>query len=293
MSGSDSQNISGRDYDDSDEAGNQSFSPSTGGSTFDQIDEVDPRTVEDVASSLRRGGAPRELRDSGQISGPEASRRPNALSAPGEASSSAPNPRRPSASPAPARASSSVPDLAEAEPTGDEPSTTRKKMLFLNSEVVQQQKCLLTCAEIDEIHVLLRGRVPYKIRSRGDGYGGGNCVVVVTTSAEVLTGAHGHCLCSSKDEGFRELEKDGLKQNSGLMVYPSNRSNTGISFTKLDHILASISKNLQYTDYKEQLNEANVKLLHVSTSSHNLVAVEEKPSTTKLRLKNDKEKLFK
>nr|GMD98567.1 histone-lysine N-methyltransferase SETD1A-like [Ipomoea batatas] len=199
MSGSDSQNISGRDYDDGDEAGNESFSPSTGGSTFDQIDEVEhvsadteenegplqtsastedvstsgrgksprvvvsalfphlsPRTVEDVTSPLRRGGAPRELRDSGQISGPEASRRPNALPAPGEASSSAPNPRRPSASPAPAGASSSVPDLAKAEPTGDEPSTTRKKMLFLNSEVVQQQKCLLTRAEIDEIHVLLR-----------------------------------------------------------------------------------------------------------------------------------------
>nr|GMD35544.1 hypothetical protein Iba_chr09dCG7950 [Ipomoea batatas] len=35
-------------------------------------------------------------------------------------------------------------------------------MLFLNSEVVQQQKCLLTRVEIDEIHALLRGRVAYK-----------------------------------------------------------------------------------------------------------------------------------
>nr|GMD99820.1 hypothetical protein Iba_chr15eCG7510 [Ipomoea batatas] len=45
-------------------------------------------------------------------------------------------------------------------------------------------------------------------------------VVVVTTSAvEVLTGAHRHCLCSSKDERFCELENDGLKQNSGLGIH--------------------------------------------------------------------------
>nr|GMD47475.1 serine/arginine repetitive matrix protein 2-like [Ipomoea batatas] len=127
MSSSDSQNISGRDYDDGDEAGNESFTPLTGGSTFNQIDEVEhvsadteenegplrtptstedvstsgrgksprivvsalfphlsPRTVEDVASALRRGGAPPVLRDPEQI---ETSHRPDALPAPGEASS--------------------------------------------------------------------------------------------------------------------------------------------------------------------------------------------------------------
>nr|GMD60398.1 leucine zipper putative tumor suppressor 2-like [Ipomoea batatas] len=119
MSDSDSQNVSGRDYD---VAGNESFTPSTGGSTLNQIDEVEhvsadteenegplrtsfstedvstsdrgksprvvasalfprkmspashhlsPRTVEDVASSLRRGGAPRELHHLRQISGPK------------------------------------------------------------------------------------------------------------------------------------------------------------------------------------------------------------------------------
>nr|GMC80329.1 histone-lysine N-methyltransferase SETD1A-like [Ipomoea batatas] len=41
MSGSDSQNISGRDYDEGEEVGNDSYTPSTGGSTFDQIDEVE------------------------------------------------------------------------------------------------------------------------------------------------------------------------------------------------------------------------------------------------------------
>nr|GMC46923.1 serine/arginine repetitive matrix protein 2-like [Ipomoea batatas] len=205
MSDSDNQNVSGRDYDEGDEAVSESFSPSTGGSTFNQIDEVEhvspnaeenegplrasastedvsssgrgksprvvvsklfphlsPRTVEDVAVSIRRKDVPRELRGSGQTLGPEASSRPHALSSPGEASSSVPNPHQSSASNAPAVASSSNPNPAEADQTADEPSMTRKKILFLNSEVVQQQKCLLTRAETDEIHALLRGRIPYK-----------------------------------------------------------------------------------------------------------------------------------
>nr|GLL25294.1 B3 domain-containing protein Os01g0723500-like [Ipomoea trifida] len=41
MSDSDSQNVSGRDYDEGDEAVSESFSPSTEGSTFNQIDEVE------------------------------------------------------------------------------------------------------------------------------------------------------------------------------------------------------------------------------------------------------------
>nr|GMD55640.1 hypothetical protein Iba_chr11dCG9890 [Ipomoea batatas]GME16091.1 hypothetical protein Iba_scaffold17071CG0010 [Ipomoea batatas] len=209
MSDSDSQNVSGQDYDEGDEGGHGSFSPSMGGSTFNQIDEVEhvsanteenegplrttttpkdvstsgrgksprvvvsalfphlrPRTVEDVASSLRRGGAPRELRASKRISGLEASSRPHALPAPGEASSSTPSLPQPSALPAPAVASSSAPEPSEAEPADAATSTTRKKMLFLNSEVVQQQKCLLTRTETDEIHALLRGRIPYKVKKK-------------------------------------------------------------------------------------------------------------------------------
>nr|GMD08015.1 hypothetical protein Iba_chr06cCG12690 [Ipomoea batatas] len=41
MSDSDSQNAFGRDYDEGDEAVSESSSPSTGGSTFNQIDEVE------------------------------------------------------------------------------------------------------------------------------------------------------------------------------------------------------------------------------------------------------------
>nr|GMC71301.1 serine/arginine repetitive matrix protein 2-like [Ipomoea batatas] len=55
--------------------------------------------------------------------------------------------------------SSSDPNPPEADQTASAPPATRKKMLFLNSEVVQQQKCLLTRAETDEIHALLRGRM--------------------------------------------------------------------------------------------------------------------------------------
>nr|GMD46865.1 suppressor protein SRP40-like [Ipomoea batatas] len=198
MSGSDSQNISGRDYDDGDEAGNESFTPSSGGSIFNQIDEVEhvsadtdgnegplrtptsaedastsgrgksprvvvsalfphlsPRTVDDVASSLRRGSAPSEMRDPRQIKSKD---RPAALPAPGEASSSTPNLGRLSALPSSGGVSSSAPNPTEADPASDEPVPLRKKMIFLNSEVVQQQECLLTRAEIDEIHALLRGK---------------------------------------------------------------------------------------------------------------------------------------
>nr|GMD66358.1 serine/arginine repetitive matrix protein 2-like [Ipomoea batatas] len=73
MSDSDSQNVSGRDYDEGDEAVSESFSPSMGGSTFNQIDEVEhvspnaeenegplrpTASTEDVSSS-GRGKSPR------------------------------------------------------------------------------------------------------------------------------------------------------------------------------------------------------------------------------------------
>nr|GMD89596.1 serine/arginine repetitive matrix protein 2-like [Ipomoea batatas] len=175
MSDSDSQNVSGRDYDEGDEAGYESSSPSTGGSTFDQIDEVqhvsadaeeNEGPLQTAASSKdvnTTGGAPRELRASRRISSLEASSRAQALSAPGEASSSLPSLPQPSALPAPAVASSSSPEPSETEPADVEPATTWKKMLFLNSEVVKQQKRLLTRARTDEIHALLRGRIPYKV----------------------------------------------------------------------------------------------------------------------------------
>nr|GMC51124.1 hypothetical protein Iba_chr01cCG3280 [Ipomoea batatas] len=73
MSDSDSQNASARDYDEGDEAISESSSPSTGGSTFNQIDEVEhvsplaeenegptrpTASTEDVSSS-GRGKSPR------------------------------------------------------------------------------------------------------------------------------------------------------------------------------------------------------------------------------------------
>nr|GMC74927.1 serine/arginine repetitive matrix protein 2-like [Ipomoea batatas] len=73
MSDSDSQNVSARDYDEGDEAVSESSSPSTGGSTFNQIDEVEhvspiaeenkgplqpTASTEDVSSS-GRGKSPR------------------------------------------------------------------------------------------------------------------------------------------------------------------------------------------------------------------------------------------
>nr|GMD69235.1 serine/arginine repetitive matrix protein 2-like [Ipomoea batatas] len=165
MSDSDSQNASARDYDEGDEAISDSSSPSTGGSTFNQTDEAEhvsplaeekdgstrptassedassagpgksprvvlskmfpqlaPRNVEQIAATIRQKGVPRELRAT---------------------SSSDPNP-------------------PEADQNADALPTTRKKMVLLHSEVVQQQKCLLTRAEVDEIHALLRGRIPYK-----------------------------------------------------------------------------------------------------------------------------------
>nr|GLL33827.1 uncharacterized protein LOC109184184 [Ipomoea trifida] len=192
-------NASARDYNEGDEAVSESSSPSTGGSTFNQIDEVEhvsplaeesegptrptastedvsssgrgksprvvllktfpqlsPRNVEQIATTIRQKGVPRELRFGRQNPAPETASRSRALSTPGEASSSAPDPRPSTASHAPVGSSSSDPKPPEADQTASAPPATRKKMVFLNSEVVQQQKCLLTRAETDEIHALLR-----------------------------------------------------------------------------------------------------------------------------------------
>nr|GMC64449.1 serine/arginine repetitive matrix protein 2-like [Ipomoea batatas] len=196
-------NASARDYDEGDEAVSESSSPSTGGSTFNQIDEVEhvsplaeeneeptrptastedvsssgrgksprvvlsktfpqlsPRNVEQIATTIRQKGVPRELRFGRQNPALETASRSRALPAPGEASSSTPDPRPSSASHAPVASSSSDPNPPEADQTASAPLATRKKMVFLNSEVVQQQKCLLTRAETDEIHALLRGMSP-------------------------------------------------------------------------------------------------------------------------------------
>nr|GMD86621.1 serine/arginine repetitive matrix protein 2-like [Ipomoea batatas] len=177
MSDSDSQNASAWDYDEGNEAISESSSPSTRGSTFNQIDEVEhvsplaedvssagpgksprvvlsktfpqlnPRNVEQIAATIRQKGVPRELRYGWQNPAPETSSRSRTLSAPGEASSSVPDPRPSSASPAPVATSSSDPNPPEADQNADALPATRKKMVFLNSEVVQQQKCLLTRAE--------------------------------------------------------------------------------------------------------------------------------------------------
>nr|GLL16381.1 hypothetical protein Itr_chr01CG00870 [Ipomoea trifida] len=53
MSGLDSQNISGRDYDEGAEAANDSYNPSSGNSTFQQIDEVENISA-DVEENVSR-----------------------------------------------------------------------------------------------------------------------------------------------------------------------------------------------------------------------------------------------
>nr|GMD48140.1 histone-lysine N-methyltransferase SETD1A-like [Ipomoea batatas] len=166
MSGSDSQNISGRDYDDGDEAGNESFTLSSGGSIFNQIDEVEhvsadtdgnegplrtPTSTEDASTS----GRGKSLRVVVSALFPHLSPRTGR-----EGSSSTPNPGRLSALPSSGGVSSSAPNPTEADSASDEPVPLRKKMIFLNREVVQQQECLLTRAEIDEIHALLRSKTP-------------------------------------------------------------------------------------------------------------------------------------
>nr|GMD93920.1 uncharacterized protein LOC109159160 [Ipomoea batatas]GME01846.1 uncharacterized protein LOC109159160 [Ipomoea batatas] len=199
MSDSDSQNTSARDYDEGDEAISNSSSPSTGGSTFNQIDEVErvspfpeekdgsaraiassedvssvgpgksprvvlskmfpqlsPHEAEQIGAGLPQKAIPRELRYGRQKPALGAPSRPRTLPAPGEASSSVPDPRLSSTSSAPVATSSSDPNAPEADQNADALPATRKKMVFLNSEVVQQQKCLLTRAEVDEIHALLR-----------------------------------------------------------------------------------------------------------------------------------------
>nr|GMC63103.1 histone-lysine N-methyltransferase SETD1A-like [Ipomoea batatas] len=128
--------------------------------------QLAPHDVEQIAATLPQKGVPRELRYGRHNPAPEASSRSRALSAPGEASSSVPDPRPSSASPAPVATSSSDPNAPKADQNADALPATRKKMVFLNSEVVQQQKCLLTRAEVDEIHALLRGRIPYKFPMR-------------------------------------------------------------------------------------------------------------------------------
>nr|GMD16181.1 serine/arginine repetitive matrix protein 2-like [Ipomoea batatas] len=55
--GSDSQNVSGRDYDEGGEVGNDSYSPSMSGSTFNQIDEV-KNVSADVAEDERQARTP-------------------------------------------------------------------------------------------------------------------------------------------------------------------------------------------------------------------------------------------
>nr|GMD01637.1 serine/arginine repetitive matrix protein 2-like [Ipomoea batatas] len=121
-------NASARDYDEGDEAVSESSSPSTGGSTFNQIDGVEhvsplaeesegptrpttstedvsssgrgksprvvlsktfpqlsPRNVEQIATTIRQKGVPRELRFDRQNPAPETASRSRALPAPGEA----------------------------------------------------------------------------------------------------------------------------------------------------------------------------------------------------------------
>nr|GMD14518.1 hypothetical protein Iba_chr07bCG7180 [Ipomoea batatas] len=63
MSGSDSQNVSGRDYDEGDEVGNDSYSPSMSGSTFNQIDEVENISA-DVAEDERQARTPTSTEES-------------------------------------------------------------------------------------------------------------------------------------------------------------------------------------------------------------------------------------
>nr|GLL41815.1 suppressor protein SRP40-like [Ipomoea trifida] len=122
--------------------------------------QLAPHEAEQIGAGLPQKAIPRELRYGWQNPAPGASSRPRTLPAPGEASSSVPDPRLSSTSSTPVATSSSDPNAPEADQIADVVPATRKKMVFLNSEVVQQQKCLLTRAEVDEIHALLRGMSP-------------------------------------------------------------------------------------------------------------------------------------
>nr|GMC55564.1 uncharacterized protein LOC109184184 [Ipomoea batatas] len=189
MSDSDSQNASAQDYDEGDEAISDSSSPSTGGSTFNQIDEVEhvsplaeekdgstrptassedvssagpgkspwvvlsrmfpqlaPHDVEQIAATLPQKGVPRELRYGRQNPAPGASSRSRTLPAPGEASSSVPDPRPSSTSSAPVATSSSDPNPPEADRNNDALPATRKKMVFLNSELPKRTRALTDVA---------------------------------------------------------------------------------------------------------------------------------------------------
>nr|GMD16182.1 hypothetical protein Iba_chr07cCG6920 [Ipomoea batatas] len=66
MSGSDSQNVSGRDYDEGDEVGNDSYSPSMSVSTFNQIDEVENVST-DVAEDERQARTPTSTEEIGSV----------------------------------------------------------------------------------------------------------------------------------------------------------------------------------------------------------------------------------
>nr|GMD82461.1 hypothetical protein Iba_chr13fCG8320 [Ipomoea batatas] len=84
-----------------------------------------PHTVEHIASTLPQEGLPPYLRADEQI---ESTRRRETLPAPGEASSSTPQP-------------------AESDPLIPELKIPRKKMVLLSSDSVQQQEFLLTRTE--------------------------------------------------------------------------------------------------------------------------------------------------
>nr|GMD68561.1 serine/arginine repetitive matrix protein 2-like [Ipomoea batatas] len=155
MSHSDSQNVSGRDYDEGDEAVSESFSPSMGGSTFNQIDEVEhvSPNAEENEGPLRPTASTEDVSSSGRGKSPRV-----------VVSKMFPhlNPRTVEEVTVSIRHKGVPRELQAPRQNLGPEASSRPRALPAPREVVQQQKCLLTRAETDEIHALLRGRIPYK-----------------------------------------------------------------------------------------------------------------------------------
>nr|GMD76453.1 serine/arginine repetitive matrix protein 2-like [Ipomoea batatas] len=206
MSDSDSQNASARDYDEGDEAVSESSSPSTGSSTFNQIDEVEHVSplAEENEGPIRPATSAEDCSQRHFLNSAPAtwSRSPppyarkaflESCEPPGETHASRPRSDlahfQLRAKRVPVASSSSDPNPLEADQTASAPPATRKKMVFLNSEVVQQQKCLLTRAETDEIHALLRGQGYKSANLEPPDYGRGEKYEPVPVAAPAAQGS--------------------------------------------------------------------------------------------------------
>nr|GMD75000.1 hypothetical protein Iba_chr13aCG10690 [Ipomoea batatas] len=155
MSSSDSQNVSGRDYNEGDEAGNDSYTRVVLPSTRSTKSRMSSSTPKETKAQYAPRPQPKKLAPlagENRLGGDDHS----------------PGGSLPSDSCdltmgfgfcfLPGQSEFLTQDLKLPESF----DSRSKKMVLLNSDSVQQQECLLTRAEVDEIHSLLRGRITYK-----------------------------------------------------------------------------------------------------------------------------------